>query len=98
MKGSTMMRALLLVAALLAASAPALARKVETVTLDVKNMTCSLCPITVRKALEKVPGVESARVDYPTHSASVTFDADKTSTADLVKATTNAGYPSRPRS
>ena len=27
----------------------------ETVTLDVKNMTCSICPITVKKALEKKP-------------------------------------------
>jgi len=90
------MRALLLVAALLALAFPALARKIDTVTLDVKNMTCSLCPITVRKALEKVPGVESAKVDYGTRSAKVTFDADWTSTAELVKATTNAGFPSQP--
>ena len=30
----------------------------ETVTLDGKNMTCAVCPITVKKALEKVPGVK----------------------------------------
>ena len=28
-----------------------------TVTLEVKNMTCATCPITVRKSLEKVSGV-----------------------------------------
>jgi mercuric ion binding protein len=33
----------------------------ETVTLDVKNMTCSICPITVKKALEKVAGVTMAK-------------------------------------
>jgi mercuric ion binding protein len=29
----------------------------QTVTLDVQNMTCAVCPITVKKALERVPGV-----------------------------------------
>jgi len=29
----------------------------QTVTLDVKNMTCAVCPITVKNALEKVAGV-----------------------------------------
>jgi hypothetical protein len=28
----------------------------QSVALDVKNMTCAVCPITVKKALEKVPG------------------------------------------
>ncbi|KRT56628.1 heavy-metal-associated domain-containing protein [endosymbiont of Ridgeia piscesae] len=31
--------------------------KVQTIILEVENMTCSICPITVRKALERVPGV-----------------------------------------
>ncbi len=34
------------------------ATTVETVTLDVANMSCSTCPITVKKALEKVTGVK----------------------------------------
>jgi hypothetical protein len=33
-------------------------------TLDVKNMTCSVCPITVKKALEKVASVTMAKVDF----------------------------------
>jgi periplasmic mercuric ion binding protein len=36
----------------------------QTVTLDVKNMTCAVCPITVKKALEKVTGVTSATVGF----------------------------------
>ena len=66
----------------------------QTVTLDVKNMTCAVCPITVRKALEKVPGVASATVDFDKKTASVTFDPDKASPATLAKATSDAGYPS----
>ena len=66
----------------------------QTVTLDVKNMTCSFCPITVRKALEKVPGVVKAKASYKTKTATVTFDPSKTNVEALTKATTDAGYPS----
>lgn len=65
----------------------------QTVTLAVKNMTCALCPITVRKALEKVPGVASVKVDPGTSSATVTFDPDKSDAAALMKAVAEAGYP-----
>jgi periplasmic mercuric ion binding protein len=53
------------------------AGNLETVALDVKNMTCALCPITVKKALEKVPGVTRAEVDFNKKTARVTFDPDK---------------------
>ena len=66
----------------------------QTTTLDVKNMTCELCPVTVKKSLEKVAGVSQARVDFAKKTATVMFDADKTSATALVKATTEAGYPS----
>jgi len=82
-----------LFAALLALPLTALAGT-QTVTLEVRNMTCSLCPITVKKALEKVPGVSGAKVDFDQKTAVVTFDPAKTQTAALIKATTNAGYPS----
>lgn len=36
---------------LLAASG-AFAADIQTAVLDVKNMTCSLCPVTVKKALQ----------------------------------------------
>jgi periplasmic mercuric ion binding protein len=66
----------------------------QTVTLDVKNMTCAVCPITVKNALEKVAGVTRARVDFDKKTASVTFDPDKTNPASLAKASLGAGYPS----
>ena len=66
----------------------------ETVTLDVKNMTCALCPIIVKNALEKVPGVTNAKLDFEKKTADVTFDPDKASPATLSKATSDAGYPS----
>jgi mercuric ion binding protein len=68
----------------------------RTVTLAVENMSCAACPITVRKALEKVPGVARAKVDFDTKTATVTFDPSKATVEDLTWATTEAGYPSKP--
>jgi len=31
----------------------------QTVTLSVPGMTCAACPITVKKALSRVPGVSN---------------------------------------
>jgi len=87
------MRLLLLAVALALSPLAALAGAPQTVTLDVKNMTCVVCPITVRKALEKVQGVASVTVDLDAKTATVTFDPDKTNAAALVRATAEAGYP-----
>jgi mercuric ion binding protein len=68
----------------------------KTVTLNVSGMTCPVCPITVKKALERVPGVSKVDVRFEKEQALVTFDDAKTNTDALVKATTDAGYPSQP--
>ena len=85
---------LVLLSALVALPFAVLAGTLETVTLDVENMSCAVCPITVKKALDKVPGVTSAKVDFDKKTASVTFDPDKANPATLAKATLDAGYPS----
>ena len=69
----------------------------QTVTLDVKNMTCGLCPVTVKKSLEQVGGVRDAKVDFARKTATVTFDPDKATAIALVKATTDAGFPTAVR-
>jgi len=76
------------------ASVATFAAGTRMVTLDVTKMDCSACPITVRVALQKVPGVQSAKVDYLTRRAVVVFDPSKTSAEALTAATTRAGYPS----
>jgi mercuric ion binding protein len=68
----------------------------RTVTLNVPGMTCPVCPITVRKALREVPGVEKVDVRYAKREAIVTYDDAKTNVAALTKATADAGYPSKP--
>jgi len=83
-----------LVAVLVALPMVALAATPKTVTLDVKNMTCEVCPITVRKSLERLPGVSGVKVDFDKKTATVTYDPDQAQPEALSKATTNAGYPS----
>lgn len=87
------MRRLSLAAALCLSPVAAVAAASETVTLEVKTMTCPVCPITVRKALEKAPGVTDVKVDFGAKTATVTFDPDKADAGLLINATTQAGYP-----
>jgi mercuric ion binding protein len=49
----------------------------------------------VKKALERVPGVSATAVDFDKKTATVTFDPDKASTAQLTQATIEAGFPSK---
>ena len=84
---------LLLALALTTLAAPSFAGT-KTVVLDVPTMYCEVCPITVKKAMSKVPGVSFVEVSYEKKEATVTFDDAKASIEALTKATSNAGYPS----
>ncbi len=79
-------------------SVPVAAADTARIELSVPGMDCEACPITVRKALEKTPGVKSAKVDFPTRSAVVEYDPRVTSPERLMKSTANAGYPSAVKS
>lgn len=88
------MKSFTVLLACMAITAGAHSAGMHKATLAVSNMDCATCPITVRKALERVPGVESARVDFKTKLALVAFDPARTKPEALVKATTEAGFPS----
>lgn len=76
--------------------APSLWAAPHTTTLKVPGMTCPTCPITVKKALQRVNGVFNIAVNLAQKEVVVTFDDAKTNDTALVKATTDAGYPSQP--
>ena len=69
-----MHRWLLRAVAIATLSAPAFAAEPKTVILEVSGMNCSLCPVTVRKALERVPGVVEARVEFTEKRAQAKYD------------------------
>jgi mercuric ion binding protein len=95
----------LLVLALLALSAapaitviPATAQSVateQTVTFTVDNMTCALCPVTVKAAMAGVEGVRSVEIDFEARTATVIFDPAATNAEAVATASANAGYPAR---
>lgn len=66
----------------------------KAVTLNVQNMTCRACPITVKKAIEQVPGASNVKIDFEHKTATLHLDLDRASIAQLTKATADAGFPS----
>ena len=67
----------------------------KQVVLQVENMTCPECNITIEKALDAVPGVTTKRIDAKAATVSVGFDAERTNVAAIAKAITNAGFPAK---
>lgn len=59
------------------------------ITLSISGMTCSGCANTVTRVLSRVPGVDSANVDFDNDHALVTGTARP---EDLVNAVEAAGY------
>jgi mercuric ion binding protein len=84
---------LILAAAVFALSGPAVAAQ-QTVTLSVPGMSCVSCPAIVKGSLQQIEGVTHVEVSLEEKTAVVTFDDATASIADLIAATTNAGYPS----
>lgn len=77
--------------------APIAAAAERTVTLAVENMTCALCPVTVRTAIERVAGVKNVQVDFERKTAVVVFDDVEASIQDITDASRQAGYPASPK-
>jgi len=68
----------------------------DTAKLSVDGMTCNGCVKSVKTALEKVDGVESAKVDLESNSAEVAYNPEKTTLKSMEKAVADAGYSAKP--
>jgi len=64
----------------------------ETLVITIGGMTCATCVNAVTRALRSVPGVIGAHVNLATEQATVIYDPNKASLADLQKAVREAGY------
>ena len=73
------------------------AARIAVASFAVANMTCATCPITVKKAMSAVHGVHAVKVDFESKTATVEFDPKLTNAAVIAAASTNAGYPAKPR-
>ena len=68
----------------------------QTANLSVPTMSCASCPVTIKAALTKVPGVTSIKSDLAKRQTTIVYDDAKTDVAALSKATADAGFPSSP--
>ena len=69
--------------------------KTETVTLSVGGMSCASCVATVEKALNRLPGVKTAIVNFAIEKAIVEFDPKVSPVPALEKAVVDVGYEIR---
>jgi Cu+-exporting ATPase len=68
------------------------AHEAETI-LQIDGMTCAGCAGRSERALQDVPGVVSATVNFANHTAHIRYLEGATDPAVLAAATTQAGYP-----
>src|SRR3989338_5148347 len=64
----------------------------HTENYKVKGMHCASCSSIIEKTFKKIPGVQSAEVNYGTEKAKVSFDPSKTNPHDLSKHIEPLGY------
>jgi Cu+-exporting ATPase len=64
----------------------------ERVDLPVSGMTCAACARTIERTLARTPGVESARVNFATNTATVEYDPARVKVGDFVGAIEGLGY------
>jgi mercuric ion binding protein len=93
MKRSLPVLALLVLASFSTSSLGAEPDNETTVKFAVENMTCATCPISVRKAMERVDGVKEVKVDFESNAATVTFDSSMATASDIGNASTDVGFP-----
>lgn len=59
----------------------------QTATFHIDGMTCAMgCAKTIEEKLSGMQGVQNAKVDFETKTATVDFDLDKLQKSDLTKA------------
>lgn len=62
------------------------------INLQIAGMTCASCVANNEKALRDLPGVEKAVVNLATGKASVEYDPNRVTLADMRKAVADIGY------
>jgi copper chaperone CopZ len=71
---------------------PAEARAENQMVFQVEGMTCFSCAFTIRQALEGLNGVKEANVSYWQQKATVTYDPNKVTRADVIERLSRLGY------
>lgn len=65
---------------------------IQTVSFDVKGMTCAGCEELVKHAVNELEGIVNVEASFETANAEVKFDKSKTSKEDIENAINATGY------
>ncbi len=68
------------------------AAALERIDLPVSGMTCAACARTIERALSGAGGVESARVNLATHTATIEYDPSRVRVGYFVQSIEDLGY------
>ncbi|MBC5636768.1 copper chaperone CopZ [Ornithinibacillus sp. BX22] len=64
----------------------------QSLTLDVRGMTCGHCKMSVEGALNELDGVSNVEVDLATGKVTVTYDESKVTLEAMQEAVEEQGY------
>lgn len=67
-----------------------------TTTLKLQGMSCAACANSIQSAIQQVPGVSLAQVNFAAEQAAVEYDDRITTLASIQKAVADAGYAAQP--
>lgn len=67
----------------------------QALILEVSGMHCAGCAVSVKRALESVPGVRAAGVDFDASEATVALESGHVPPEELVRAIEKLGYRAR---
>ena len=60
--------------------------------LDIQGMSCASCVRRIENSLAKIHGVDDAKVNFASRTASVTYDTETTNVPDMLAAIESLGY------
>ena len=60
--------------------------------LEIQGMTCTACAAAVERAVGKLPGVESAAVNFAVEKLDIRFDDTVTGIPEIISTVESAGY------
>ncbi len=92
---STTIRTCGIAVALLLSSIGVAAAQPRTVSIVIDKMDRPACPVTLKKALMKEPGVSAVTVHYDQKRLDVGFDDTKATADAILKTIAGLGFPGR---
>ena len=64
----------------------------EIVTIPVSGMTCTNCAMNIERGVKKLPGIQSANVNFASEQATVSFNPRDVSVENIIESIHGSGF------